>query len=144
MIERLLLPNRATPSQFLVDRSGRSAFDRLKNPNQGKDLPPVLIGHWRENQMRMIGHDHSNVQFVSLAMIVATSGEHNIPSGRRQYPPEFRHKGDEVRREVFLQMRKIAAIELHPQNTVTLDGLSTKSYGKMSDNFLFWVSIKIV
>ena len=62
--------------------------------------------------MCVVGHDDGHVQFVLASMVVETTREDNVTCYRRQNPTEFSNESDEVGREVFLQVRQIAAVEL--------------------------------
>ena len=63
--------------------------------------------------MHVIRHHDRYVQFIFLSMIMATTRKVDVPSTRRHYPAKLCHERNEMRCEVFLQMRQISTIELH-------------------------------
>ena len=65
--------------------------------------------------MHMIGHHDRNVELVLLPVTMATTGEHDIARPLRQGPPELGYERDEMWLEIPLQVRQIAAVELHNQ-----------------------------
>ena len=75
----------------------------------------LLVNQWRKSQVHMIGHDDRHIQFVFDSMVVKTRSKHQITRLRWQNPSELRNESDEVRREIFLQMRQISSIKLHAQ-----------------------------
>jgi len=48
-------------------------------------------------------------------VVVTTARKHNIPRCGWKNPSKLRDEGNEVRREIFLQVRQIAPIELHAE-----------------------------
>jgi|SRR5271169_2569947 len=113
MIKRLLLPNRPVPSHLLINPPSGGALNTAHDVDERKYLTPTLIDQWSQNHVNMIGHHHRDVQLVLPAMIMAAAGKYNIASPIRQYTTELRHKRDEMRLEIHLQVRQIAAVELH-------------------------------
>jgi len=97
----------------LIDRPRRSRLGRLHNPDQRNDFPSLLIDLRGENHVHVIGHHNANIQLVSSPMVMKTRCQYDISRDWRQDPAKLSDARDEVRREVFLEMRQVAAIRLH-------------------------------
>lgn len=113
MIKRLFLPYNPMLSHLPIDRPSRSALYSLHDSAQGKDFFSLLVDERSADEVYVVRHYDRDIEFVSLPMVVATRCQHKISCCRRQGSTELRDKGDEVGREVFLQMRQVAAVELH-------------------------------
>jgi hypothetical protein len=64
----------------LIDCARRRAFDAAHDLNERKNLLLVVVDQWRENDVDVIRHNHRDVEFVFLTVIVATTGEHDVSS----------------------------------------------------------------
>jgi hypothetical protein len=113
VVEGFLLPDTPISLELAVNQVSRCTFDRSHNRDQRVDLVRLLIDERRENQMHMVRHDDGDVKFVLYPMVMTTGRKHKITRYGRQDPSKFGDKRDEMRREVFLEMRQIASIELH-------------------------------
>ena len=113
MVERFFLPDSPTAAQALVDRSRRGSFDQLHDSGQREYLLSLLVHEWSKNHVNMVWHDHYHVEFIPNPMVMAARQQDDIPGDRWQYPSKLRDKGDEVRREIPLQVRQITAVKLH-------------------------------
>jgi len=97
----------------MIDRVRGGAFNRLHNLSQRNDSVANLVDGGRKNQVNVIRHDDRDPKTVSLSMVVQAAGEHNVTSPFWKSLTVFGVKGDEMRREVPLDVRQIATIELH-------------------------------
>ena len=113
MIERLFLPDRPGAPQSTIDHMRRCSLNRAHDLNQRNNIPVLFIDAWGEDQVCVIGHHDCHIEFVFFAMIVIAAGQSHIPSAIGQNPAEFCDERDEVRCEVLLQVREVAAVELH-------------------------------
>ena len=119
VVKRFFLPYNSTPPHLLVDCACGRPFDRLHDPDQGKDLLPVFVNEWGKDHVDVIGHDDCGIEFVSFTMVMAARCKYEISRRGRQYPSEFCDKRDEMRGEVSLKVRQITAIELHNKDSGT-------------------------
>jgi hypothetical protein len=83
-----------------------------------------------QSHVYVVWHYYCYVKFVTSSAILTTAGQHDVPSDRWQDPPQPCHEGDEVRREILLQMGKIAAVELHARLWHADTSLISKAHGK--------------
>ena len=86
MVERFLLPNRTVVVQPLIDRPGRRSFERLHDSHEREDLRSLPVNQWSHNHVYVVWHDYGDVKFIANSMILATAGQHDVPSDRRQDP----------------------------------------------------------
>ncbi len=100
-------------SQSLVDRTCGGSFDSPHNFNERNNLAPLFVDPWREDHVDMIGHDDRDIGLISDAMIMAARRKRNIPGPVRQGATRSCDERDEMRLEIPLQVRQIAAVELH-------------------------------
>src|SRR5579871_2464541 len=113
MIKPLFLPHRTIPPELRIDLSCRRRLDGLHNLCQREELLSLIVNEGRENQMHMVRHNDGHIELVALSVIMAAAREHNVARRRWQDPAELRNQCNEVRGEIFLQMRQISPVEPH-------------------------------
>jgi hypothetical protein len=109
VIKGFLLPDLALASQAQVDQVGRSSLDGFRDFCQCIDLHFRFVDQRGEDHVRVVGHDHHSVE-INLPLIFVEAGiEHHGARPIGEQPPLVSAEGEEVRLEVTLKMRKIAA-----------------------------------
>jgi len=70
MVERLILPNRPSAAQLLVDDVGRGSLDGIENFREKPDSWFFLVDQRGQDQVNMIRHDDRSVYVISEAVVV--------------------------------------------------------------------------
>ncbi len=73
----------------------------------------MLVNQRSKNQVHMIRHYNGYVEFIADAVITQARFDRDLTSFGRQDPTGFRTEGDEMRSEIVLDVRKVAAVGLH-------------------------------
>src|SRR5581483_10720424 len=107
MIERLCLPNPALSAQGLIYLVGGSALDCIHDFGKGAYSWRVWIHQRSEDDVNVIGHDHSCLKIKLGAFLVQAAIERDASDLGWQDPAMIGAEGQEVRLVVTLQMRQL-------------------------------------
>ncbi len=113
MIEGFFLPDPSVARESFIDQTCRMAFDCPHDLMQRIDSLPYDIRQGRENQVRVVGHDHHHVQAEFLVVSIDARVQDNLSCRVGQLATIFGHKCDQVRSVITLVVRQVAPVEAH-------------------------------
>jgi len=109
MIERFVLPHRATASAEVVNAPGGCSLHSSQDFRQSEG-PAISVSQSGEEKVHVIGHDDHSVKMNRLAVVVEAMLQRKCATFWRELSCGLRAEGYEQRPTVFLIVRQARAI----------------------------------
>jgi NADPH:quinone reductase-like Zn-dependent oxidoreductase len=113
MIERFILPHRATSMCVFVDSVGGRTFDRLRNVLKADCLGLFVIDERPEDEMDVVWHDDCRVQGIPFRVVMQAATKNDLPCPLRKDAALVGCECQEVKSIIRLDVGKIAFVVAH-------------------------------